>query len=411
MVPCPRWSGEKWCLDLRAFGFGRYVLDAPAPPVGDIPAVHAAWQLLGRLRADGSIDEPAQPRLPGVDGLTLETAIAEYLGYRSSRRRWKTLGGERWCREVCGRLTRELGRRPLADFEPPAGSRLLEQYRDLVRKGGLGRQIAAKRMRDLFIVLAQVFHFAAATDRAWMSACPEIPDPTVHTGEVVRVSLDKWVDEQTFRVARAEIYGAGRGVVLTWLRTINPAATSADVDDLVERRRLFLSFAFYTGMRRHDLFEMDDRSVSPDLGRYARWSRKTDARPTTEKCPQPLLIDLDVERRRLGRHWRRGEAICGGPWLGVAETVAAACVRAHVERFNLMDCRRSFVWHQAAAGVPEDKMIRLMGHVDSTMIRTVYLQHLPASETDGYSGRWPASISAQPGTGNARILSIVKDTK
>ena len=36
--------------------------------------------------------------------------------------------------------------------------------------------------------------------------------------------------------------------------------------------------------------------------------------------------------RRWSRLWRRGEAICGGPWKNVCRVLAAACDRAGVER-------------------------------------------------------------------------------
>jgi len=407
MLPKPRWTGAgKWSLDLRAWGLGRHVLDAPPPPTGEVLAVHAAYALLERLRSA----TPAQPLLPGLDTQTFAHAVREFLEFRSrvAGQGWRSEGGERWTREICQRLLRELGQRPLAAFAPPPGSRMLAEYKHLLRAS-----IGAKRCQDILTVLEQVLRFAVHPDRAWLSAVPEMPDPRTSSAELIRVPRDKWIDESSFRAARAELYGhpVARNGLLAELRRRDGAATVADARDLVERRRLLLSFAFYTGMRRYDLWTLDDRSVSADLGRYGRRSHKTGSAVSVEVCPPPMLADLRRERARLGRPWRRGEAICGGRWKNVARVLGEACRRAGVEIFNLMDCRRSFVWHKAAAGVPEEDIVRLLGHRDSRMIRTVYQQHLPAQAADAASAAWPAPLSSLPGTGGARILSIRREGK
>lgn len=411
MYPTPVWHADKtrWRLDLRVpWDLGRHWLDAPPPPAGSELAIHLSYALLRQLEAKA----PAGPQatLPGADGRTFGDALREYLAWRTNVKKWRKKGGERWSREVARRLGRELGSRPLADFAPPQGGRLLLRYRDLCRGGGLPPQLAAKRMADLLVVIKQTLRFAAAADRGWLAACPEFPDARIDSEEVIRVARDKWIDEASFRAARAQLYEDfdGRRGLLTWLRKIDPAAGPEDLHALICARRLYLSWAFYTGLRRHDLDELTSANVSADGRRYARHARKTGARVTTEICPPPLRADIEAELRRLGRPFRRGELICGGRWKNVARVLATACRLAGVERFNLMDCRRSFVWHKAVAGVREEDCVRLLGHRDSRMIRAVYLQVLPASAADADSAAWPEPITDLPGTGPARVLSLVQ---
>jgi integrase len=216
------------------------------------------------------------------------------------------------------------------------------------------------------------------------------------------------VDQATFRVVRDAIYREGMGtgpLVGIWRREGLPWE-GCTVEDFVARRRLYLSIAFYTGLREADLDALDDRCVSADLGYYRRSSRKTgDDLGFLEKCPAQLRADLEYERRRLGRPYREGEKIAGGPWPSVARVLRAACIRVGVPPFNVMDLRRSFAYHLAIAGVSEATTTRLMSHKDSRMVRTVYRQFPVAGERDD-AGRFPEMTTPVPGTSTARIVSI-----
>jgi integrase len=166
-----------------------------------------------------------------------------------------------------------------------------------------------------------------------------------------------------------------------------------------------VSFALYTGMRRKDLDALDDSSVSPDLGWYRLCSRKTgDVAGTWQRMPEPLRDDCEAELRRLGRPWRQGEPICGGPWPRVAKVLRQACLDAGVSRVNLMDLRRSYAYLKASAGVPQDTLRRKMGHADSRMLDHVYRQFPTGSECEEHA--WPEMRTRAPGTGSARIVSI-----
>jgi hypothetical protein len=71
-----------------------------------------------------------------------------------------------------------------------------------------------------------------------------------------------------------------------------------------------------------------------------------------------------------------------------------------------MTCRRSFVYYKAMGGLEMDKLVNLMGHADSEMIRNVYLLLQPRLQRDEAGAVWPDDLTVLPGTGAARILDF-----
>ena len=407
VYPLPTWDkfASTWRLDLRTpWRLGRHILRLPPPPEGYPGAIHAARDLWESLRAAAAAADP-QRDLPGIDGPTLAVAIEQWLAVK----RWKSDGGERWTREVSALLVRELGRQPLVAIEPG----LLWRYRDDLRAGrySKGRPLSPKSAESRLTVLGQILRWSAEPPRRWIDFAPPMPSPKLSPSEAMRVPLTKWVDEATFRAARAGLYGhptAHNGLCIE-LRARGLAHDAAAVRDWVEKRRLYLSFAFYTGMRRHDLDEITDAYLSPDLGCYFRHGRKTSIAVSAESICEPFAADIEAELRRLGRSaFRPGELVAGGPWKNVARVLSAAAARVGVESFNLRDCRRSFVYHKALAGVAMPDLVNLMGHVDSQMIRAVYLRLQPRLQRNLAGAAWPRSVSAVPGTGDARVLPFVR---
>jgi integrase len=398
--PTPVWTDGKWHLDLRTpWGFGRYVLDVGlAPPEGTVQAVHAAHAKLAEMRQRFHGSQLDLPLLS--DGKTVAEAIPLWL----KEKRWRTVGGEDWTRQTAAVLLKELGQRSLRELDID----VLTAYRDARRAGTDGEAIGPQAMSSRLTVLRQALAWAAMPPRRWIPFVPPMPSPKVNPDEKITRALTKWVDEGTFRAMRGALYDhrAACSGILGELRDRGGACDAAAVRDLVEKRRLYLSFAFYTGMRRHDLNELTDADVNLDMRCYWRSGRKTGVERAPEAIPAPLMSDLLDERRRLGRPYREGEMICGGPWRHVARVMAAASKRVEVVEFNLMDCRRSFVYHKALAGVAEDKLVRLMGHSDSTMIRTVYLQLTPRLQRDEAGAAWPEQLTLAPGTGNARVIPL-----
>jgi hypothetical protein len=412
MLPTPRWVGNKWTLDLRGFGFGRHLLDAPPPPAGEVSAVHAAYELLARLR----VRKPVGPQLvlPGTEGLTLAEVLRRYTGERSYRR------SRRWCVETAARVSAELGHLPLAALIPPEGTRELFAWRDRVRAEGYDRRyhsgrvhhvtVGPRAMLDRLQVLRMALTWASEPPRMWLPALPTFPDARRDEREKIHRALTAWVDEATFRAVRDVIYLGGMGTATLearWRREGLPYP-GCTLDDYIARRRLWLSFAMYTGMRHQDLDCLDDMSTSPDFGCYWRWGRKTSTEEgLPEDMPKPLLADLEFERGRLGRPYRPGELIAGGPWKRVTRVLRAACARVGVPPFDVMTLRRSFCYHKAMSGrCEEGDLVRLMGHVDSKMIRTAYLQFPPASKRNSAGSAWPEMRTLRPGMGSARILPI-----
>ena len=295
---------------------------------------------------------------------------------------------------------------------PPGGVDLLLRYRDGLREGTEAKPpIGPKAMKARLCVLRQILRWCTESPRRWLSYVPVFPSPKRRDNpdEVIARALTKWIDEASFRACRDCLYKgrSGKGGLARELR--NRGVTSSDVAaaavwDLICKRKLYLSFAMYTGMRAHDLDELDDACVSREFDVYWRHGRKTGIEVAAEEIPRPLLADIEFEIRRIGRPWRHGEKICGGPWKYAYRAIAVACRDAGVDRFNRMDLRRSFVYHKALAGVEMNHLINLMGHVDSAMIRQVYLQLQPRLQRDKAGAAWPEMLTHKPGTGDARIL-------
>lgn len=404
--PTPTWRNGKWHLDLRKpWDCGRHVLSVPAgPPEGAVAAVNASWALLLELRGQASLLR-VQEALPGLDGRTVGDLLKEFLAYRLSAKKWGSEGSAEWGRAVCARLVRDIGRRPLAEFAPPDGLAHLEEYRDLCRAGSLGERVGAGRMNAIFCFLRQAFRWAAHPSRLWLPFMPEFPDPRIKAGELIHPALNEWIDEASFRAVRAAIYTCPRAFAAL-VGALDGRAS--DAHDLICRRQLYLSFAFYTGQRKRDLDSLDDSRLSLDLASYVCFSTKTHRDPCPFRCVPPLLADLQAERRRLGRPYKRDEAICGGPWPTVTEVIAKAARSIGLPPFDLRTCRRSFAQHKAAAGVQEGDLQRLMMHSDSRMIRRIYQRFLPAERAVEAGIAWPEIATNLPGTGLARVIPITR---
>jgi len=395
--PTPVWDGSAsvWRVDLRTpWGLGRRVVNAPPPPSGLIEAIHAARDLLESLRTARGLTD-AQLPLPGTRGRTVRETVDGYL----KGKKWRSAGGKRWTCETCDLLCDELGHRDLIDLTVD----FLWAYRDEVRA-----RVGAKTMQSRLIVLAQVLQWAADPARKWLPYVPPMPSPKLSEDETIGHALTKWIDEGSFRAARARIYEhqTARNMLAHELRVAGLPCDAAAVLDVIARRKFYLSFGFYTGMRRHDLDEVDDSYLSPDFDCYFRHGRKTGIAIAAESICPPFQADIAAEIQRLGRPFRAGELIAGGKWKNSCRVLETACRNAGVEKFNLMDCRRSFTHYKALAGVTENELVNLMGHKDSKMIRSVYLQLQPRLMRNKAGAAWPKSLSAVPGTGTARVLQF-----
>lgn len=380
MKPEPRRDAAgKWLLDLRgrvaeAFGVrpGRYWLPLD-PAASEVDAIHAAYALLTRLRAERAADVAAGAavQLPLPDAATADSppertfseAVAATLEARERQR--LAPGSAAYVRSYLASVDRELGHLALSVFEPPGGSELLERYRNQLCDAGHG----PKTRRNRLNVAMQVLSTAAG--RGWLRSYPIKPVPTVGD-EVLNAPVFEWYTEADFRAFRAGLY-ANHDAPSSRLRVELPDRAARL--DYIARRRMFLSFGFYTGMHTYDLERIDDSWVSVDMGCYERRNHKSArAVPSTWlDMPEQLKLDCQEELRRLGRPWRRAELVTGGEWPnGTFKALRTTAERLGLGAFNFRIARRSCVREYCLRGWSEADVAEVMGHVDTSMIRSVY---------------------------------------
>lgn len=362
----------RWVVDLRAFGFGqRYRLSVP-PDAPEVAAVHAAYGLLEKLRRGSAAESspPAQEILPGTapgGGLggdcMFRFACDEWIG----RQQWRTEGGAKWGRGTLTTVRRELGHLRIAQFEAPTGDDLLLGYVRGLREKGL----APASRRGRLSIAARVLKFCRR--RGWLATMPEIPR-AMEGGEPARAPIAFTpYTEVMFRKLRAEVLSKFRPGSI-------PDCPPGQEDAYRARRRLYLSFAFYTGVHTADLDSLKAESILLDFGMYMRVNSKSSrfVSPEPFDMPEGLRLDIEEELRRLGREWNPGELICGGRWMFALRTVKRAAKRLGLPPFDFRTvARRSCVWHYALLGWPEEHSSRILGHVDRRMIATVYRQYIP----------------------------------
>lgn len=407
-VPDPKWDKTDcvWRLDLREpWKLGRHVIHGEPPPAGKIPALHAAYAMLARLQA--ARPPQAQCELPGTAGRTVGQLLEEY----TAQRKYRSLGNRKSVEATAARIRRELGHVPLVALTRA----VLAEWRDTVRAGyvrtypggaAVAVNVGCKAMRERVSVLRRALKLAV--EQGYLASVPPLPDPKLGDDEQFFCPGVAWVDEATFLAVRDSIYlgpmgtsaleGHWRKGGLPW-----PGCT---LEDYIARRRLYLSFALYTGLRRHDLDLLSDLSVAPAFGVYYRTSHKTHlVRGVPERMPPPLAehIQRELDRRKL-LAFPPGDLICGGPWHRVTRVLAVACRHVGVPPFDLRVLRRSFAYHKAADGVAKDKLKDLMSHSTSAMLDHVYAQIPDAGTRDDAGARWPELRTRAAGA--ARILPI-----
>lgn len=423
MKPTPRRASGKWVIDLRWAGFGqRYTLGPEALP--EVEAIHQAYALLNKLRA--TAPPPVQHVLPATSGKRhLASIAAEF----SREKQCATEGGRAWFDQVLKHVVREMGSVPIGEFAPPAGARALRWYRDLCRcvcsatatvhappcrvRGrremqGTGLGLGPRTTADRLSIVSQVLRYAC--EQGELPALPMFPRAQ-HEGERLYVPRFEWIDEATFRQLRGEMFTHARTHSLGTMLA-RSGYKAGDVDDYIARRQLYASFAFYTGMHTADLDAIDDSWAAVSAATYLRRNTKSAAHVEDrwQEMPGPLLADIKVEIRRLGRYWFPGELICGGPWGKVHQVMTTAARDVGLKlSVNPRLMRRSFVRELALRGYTEAEVVDLMGHVDAKMVRGVYLR-LPAIPS--VRSRWiagtfvvppePAQVIEFPSSGGVR---------
>lgn len=361
----PTPQGERWRVDLRWAGFGRYVLRAPATPDAQIEAIHEAYELLGKLRATKLPDAQRDLPLPEPGaGPLLSEAIRLFKAGRERER--MTDDNRRYVFGYLDAVDRELGSLRVAAFGPPHGDALLEDYRNRLADQGL----SPKTRRNRLNTLMQVLKFCHG--RGWLPALPVKPEPTIGR-EVVNEPVFDWYTEADFRALRDALYASDDPALRRWHPDRDERA------DYVARRRLYLSVGFYTGMHTADLDRLNDRSLNPtfggEYGVFERVNTKSAACVPPKPLPMPeqLCVDAETELRRLGRRWHVAEAIAGGRWPESTRLLRDLAVRLQLPpRVNFRIFRRSTVYHLCLLGWPEEETSEYLGHVDREMVNSVY---------------------------------------
>lgn len=363
-----------------------------------VKACWATFELIERLRRETHETAPELPGLEAVPERVLSAVCDAFLEKRDRDESFRKAGGRAWVVQVLRQLKRELGGAPLSAFVPPKGNEFVSAYRDRCRqpreKGGYA--LTPKTTKDRLSVLRQVLHYAA--EQGEIPVPPHFPRAV--SGKMgARRPVYLWIDALTFRRLREAVYSqpAERAALASALARKKQPYDAAAVDDYVARRRLYLSFAFYTGAHTADLDALDDSWVSHARGLYLRHNEKS-AHAVADamiEAPQPLMDDINAELARLGRPWFRGEKICGDRWL----TVARVCRETAQDlglgvAVNPRVFRRSFVRELALRGYTEDEVIKLMGHADSTMVRQVYQD--PALMRPQVRTRWVSDEAPAP---------------
>jgi hypothetical protein len=384
-------------VDLRREGHGRRFLKTPGRPELEGAAIHEAYALLHRERAQRGARALEQDLL---EGPTVGRVAAELLEEREYDRR----GGERYVRSYTAQLVKRWGATAVNQFEPPNGTRLLRGWRDEIAAQGL----SPKTRRNYLNVMDQILRHAA--DRSWLRSLPVKPRPTL-TEETLTSPDAPWYSETDFRALRAGLYAGSEEQIAAWQRRQHQPI---DVAGHLARRRLYLSFAFYTGMHVYDLDRLAAEHVSPDFGSYWRTNHKSAAviPGAAFDCPEQLWIDVKAETARLGRPWHAGELLCGGAWAEGSRTLRATAARLGLPpELNFRSVlRRSTVYELAIRGWSERECADVLGHVDEHMIRTVY-RRVPLRQRSPQKIPWDLASSRRmlggtPWTARARVLEL-----
>jgi len=280
--------------------------------------------------------------------------------FRAAAERWvaevpaaRTSGGADWRRQVLRRVSRELGSVPVADF---AGTAL----RDYDARNKQAGNAPRTRRNLLSIAAAVVRHCGIA---------PVVPRVLIATAAPPSYA---WLTEADMRDLRVELFRVRTGGASAYAaRHGESPATYAD------RRRLFVSIAYYTGLHTSDVerFSGADVYCDPAVGTWRRHNAKSSRVVPDAQLPLPqqLAIDLADFLRATGRRrFEPAELIAGGPWTKATKSMTAAAKRLGLPPLNFRLFRRSCVYELALRNWSERDCAEYLGHVDQRMIREVY---------------------------------------
>lgn len=386
-----------WVADLRRFGGSQYQALGLA---GDADPVLVGYMLRGKVDELRLGARVMSPELPGLadEGMLMRELLTLY----AEDHECPTAAGKFYTRKYCRQIAAQIGHMPVSALAAPAGRTVLLRWRDELWV----KKLANKTVKNYLGMLKAALIWGQSGGRQLTGALPEWPK-AIRDGEALSNPVfDHW-SEQDFRHFR-DHFGEASGARM-WMRS--------DPADWIARRRLYLSFAYYTGMHAADLGKIRKDWLNVAAGRFWRHNQKSARCVDTEPFDMPaaLVLDCEAELRRLGREWEPKELITGGPWPHTTDIF-----RCEIRRLfpaggpRLTPChldtrvlRRSTAWELAIRGWQPGEISAYMGHVDDTMVRHVYLH---CKELGLIADRRiPWALNSGPGgkpSGTARVYPL-----
>ena len=382
--------GGHWLADLRAFGFGRYRLGL-ASEIDQQEAMHRAYAKLAYLRNEGMADVAQRDLFEHAGPDRFGAAIDRC----SDDKRHVTDGGRHWWNEYARLVRTELGGYGLQEFAPPTGNARLVEY----VKQCEARQMSGRTIRNRLSVAEQVLRFAV--ERGWLAAAPLHPRMPPKAAPVYH-----YLTEANFRALRVALY-RGRDGTVAELRGFTPTEPGPIY---IARRKVYLSWLFYTGVHKHDADAATSDWLFLDGRAYIRHNSKSSRSVPDEQfeMPDQLHDDLHELQAVLGRPFWPGEQFTGGPWVSVNAVMKRAAQRIGFPHpVNPAILRRSYAREMLQRGYSVREVADRMGHVDERMLREIYTRFPRAAGRP--RTRWTAdAITAQPTppSGLARVLQL-----
>jgi integrase len=384
------WRGN-WIVDLRSLGHGqRYVLGPEA--LAREEAIHRAYAKLADL-SRGAADLPEQTDLFADHAPALFGSVLD-LWQSTKKTRSGTEGAARYLATYARLVRSDLGAYRLADFAPPHGSRRLAAYVAELER----RELSGRTIRNRLCVAEQVLRFAF--ERAWLAQLPLHPRMPPKAAPVFR-----WLSEAMFRALRAELF---RGAKRSDMSRCPDVTDEASFRLHVERRRVYLSWLFYTGAHAYDADHATADWLFLDGRAYIRHNHKSARciRPWQFEMPEPLYLDLLALVEFQGRPFRLGEPFAGGPWPEGSRTMQAAARRlGFADGCSPAILRRSYAREMFLHGYTVREVADRMGHADERMLTEIYTQSpRPAGRVQT---RWAApAAGGDGGRSLARVLQM-----
>lgn len=391
MRPDPRVFGGKWVVDLRRAGFGqRYMLGAAELPREE--ALHLSYDLLEQLRGRRLAESVQRDLFGEIAPQLFASALDGWQGQKRTRSDGD--GAKRYVATYARLVRKELGDYALADFAPPEGTRRLATYVKTLERRGL----SGRTMRCRLSVAEQVCRYAA--DQGWIATVPLHPKMPPKTPPVFR-----WLTEAMFRALRSEVFKDAKPAQMYYVIGGKPERLPV----YVAQRRTYLSWLFYTGAHHYDADHATSDWLFLDGRAYVRHNHKTSMTPTQFEMPEPLYDDLRELEAVQGRPFALGERFTGGPWQDCSRVMQkAARTLGFADGATPSILRRSYAREMFLHGYTVEEVADRMGHVDTRMLREIYMQ---TPRAVGHpKSRWQQTTAAPSSpSGMARVLQIKRE--